>query len=143
MPDDGLVTDGCQQMQILVFLTDHEGSTVSHAINEAKRIIAEVNSPQVEFLLAGGNVGVMAASNEAVKRAEVIMLGALFGSVALFLLADLPVDPRGAVHSGTAGDRGDPVQRADDPARDRSESRHLAGDGPGRRGRGRLRYLPV
>lgn len=34
--------------------------------------------------LAGGNVGVMAASNEAVKRAEVIMLGALFGSVALF-----------------------------------------------------------
>ena len=84
MPDDGLVTDGCQQMQILVFLTDHEGSTVSHAINEAKRIIAEVSSPQVEFLLAGGNVGVMAASNEAVKRAEVIMLGALFGSVALF-----------------------------------------------------------
>jgi predicted RND superfamily exporter protein len=84
MPDDGLVTDGCQQMQILVFLADHEGSTVSHAIAQARRIIAEVSSPQVEFLLAGGNVGVMAASNEAVKRAEVIMLGALFGSVALF-----------------------------------------------------------
>jgi predicted RND superfamily exporter protein len=84
MPDDGLVTDGCQQMQILVFLADHEGSTVSHAINEAKRIITEVGTPQVEFLLAGGNVGVMAASNEAVKRAEVIMLGALFGSVAVF-----------------------------------------------------------
>ncbi|WP_175650495.1 efflux RND transporter permease subunit [Pseudomonas sp. Marseille-P9899] len=84
MPDDGLVTDGCQQMQILVFLADHEGATVSHAVNEAKRIIAEVATPRVEFLLAGGNVGVMAASNEAVKRAEVIMLAALFGSVALF-----------------------------------------------------------
>nr|WP_319528359.1 efflux RND transporter permease subunit [Pseudomonas laurentiana] len=84
MPDDGLVTDGCQQMQILVFLADHEGATVAHAINEAKRIIAEVRTPQVEFLLAGGNVGVMAASNEAVKRAEIIMLAALFGSVALF-----------------------------------------------------------
>ncbi|MBW3505571.1 RND family transporter [Pseudomonas sp. NKUCC02_KPG] len=84
VPDDGLVTDGCQQMQILVFLADHEGSTVSHVITEAKRIIAEISSPQVEFLLAGGNVGVMAASNEAVKRAEIIMLGALFGSVALF-----------------------------------------------------------
>jgi predicted RND superfamily exporter protein len=84
MPDDGLVTDGCQQMQILVFLANHEGSTVSHVISEANRIIAEVSSPEVEFLLAGGNVGVMAASNEAVKRAEVIMLGALFGSVALF-----------------------------------------------------------
>ncbi|MDR0279235.1 MAG: MMPL family transporter [Paucimonas sp.] len=84
MPDDGLVTDGCQQMQILVFLADHEGATISHVINEARRIIADVSTPHVEFLLAGGNVGVMAASNEAVKRAEVIMLAALFGSVALF-----------------------------------------------------------
>jgi len=84
MPDDGLVTDGCQQMQILVFLADHEGATISHAISEAKRIIGQVSTPHVEFLLAGGNVGVMAASNEAVKRAEVIMLAALFGSVALF-----------------------------------------------------------
>ncbi|MNG82874.1 MMPL family protein [compost metagenome] len=84
MPDDGLVTEGCQQMQILVFLADHEGATVSHAIGEARRIIEQVRTPQVEFLLAGGNVGVMAASNEAVKRAEVIMLAALFGSVALF-----------------------------------------------------------
>ncbi|MEN5305673.1 efflux RND transporter permease subunit [Pseudomonas sp. TWI628] len=84
MPDDGLVTEGCQQMQILVFLADHEGATISHAIGEARRIIADVHTPKVDFLLAGGNVGVMAASNEAVKRAEVTMLAALFGSVALF-----------------------------------------------------------
>ena len=69
MPDDGLVTEGCQRMQILVFLTDHEGATVSHVINETKRIIDGLQSPQVTFLLAGGNVGVMAASNEAVKQA--------------------------------------------------------------------------
>ncbi|MBF8701340.1 efflux RND transporter permease subunit [Pseudomonas plecoglossicida] len=84
MPDDGLVTEGCQQMQILVFLADHEGATISHAIGEARRIIADVRTPKVDFLLAGGNVGVMAASNEAVKRAEVTMLAALFGSVTLF-----------------------------------------------------------
>ncbi|UVE17410.1 MMPL family transporter [Pseudomonas sp. LS44] len=84
MPDDGLVTDGCQQMQILVFLTDHDGATVAHVVKEAKRIIAEVAIPETKFLLAGGNVGVMAASNEAVKRAEVVMLAALFGSVGLF-----------------------------------------------------------
>ncbi|MGH8437214.1 MAG: efflux RND transporter permease subunit [Pseudomonas sp.] len=84
MPDDGLVTDGCQQMQILVFLTDHDGATVAHVVKEAKRIIAEVEVPETKFLLAGGNVGVMAASNDAVKRAEVVMLAALFGSVGLF-----------------------------------------------------------
>ncbi len=84
MPDDGLVTEGCQRMQILVFLTDHEGVTVSHVVNETQRIIAGLQGPNVEFLMAGGNVGVMAASNEAVKQAEVVMLAALFGSVALF-----------------------------------------------------------
>lgn len=85
-PDHGLVVDGCQRMQILVFLTDHEGATVFHVVNEAKRIIAEVSAPEVQFKLAGGNAGVMAASNEAVKRAEVVMLAALFCSVALFCL---------------------------------------------------------
>ena len=85
-PDSGLVTDGCQQMQILVFLTDHEGATVAHVLAEAKGIIAAIAVPGVEFKLAGGNIGVMAASNEAVKQAEVVMLAALFVSVALFCL---------------------------------------------------------
>ncbi|MCW2272072.1 transporter [Pseudomonas sp. MYb187] len=84
MPDDGMVTDGCQQMEILVFLADHEGTTISHVLGEAQRIIKQVSTPELTFYLAGGNVGVMAASNEAVKHAEVFMLAALFGSVALF-----------------------------------------------------------
>ncbi|KRW57438.1 efflux RND transporter permease subunit [Pseudomonas sp. TTU2014-080ASC] len=85
-PDHGLVVDGCSRMQILVFLRDHEGATVFHVVNEAKRIIEAINVPEVEFKLAGGNVGVMAAANEAVKHAEVVMLAALFASVALFCL---------------------------------------------------------
>ncbi|MFJ4387781.1 RND family transporter [Pseudomonas sp. NPDC089408] len=84
VPDDGLVTDGCQRMQILVFLTDHDGATVAHVVSEAKRIIAQVQVPEIEFVLGGGNVGVMAAANDSVKRAEVVMLVALFGSVWLF-----------------------------------------------------------
>jgi len=84
--DSGLVSEGCKRMQILVFLNDHEGATVFHVVNEAKRIIAGIHASEVEFKLAGGNVGVMAAANEAVKHAEVIMLAALFCSVALFCL---------------------------------------------------------
>ena len=85
-PDSGLVTDSCQKMQILVFLTDHEGASVAHVLGEAKRIIGAIQVPGVTFHLAGGNIGVMAASNEAVKQAEVVMLAALFFSVALFCL---------------------------------------------------------
>ncbi|MFK0089160.1 RND family transporter [Pseudomonas sp. NPDC090755] len=84
MPDDGMVTDACQQMQILVFLADHEGATLSHVLGEAQRIIEQIRTPELNFYLGGGNVGVMAASNEAVKHAELFMLAALFGSVALF-----------------------------------------------------------
>jgi len=85
-PDSGLVTEGCRRMQVLVFLNDHEGATVAHVVNEARRIIASVQVPQASFHLAGGNVGVMAASNEAVKHAEAWMLAALFCSVGLFCL---------------------------------------------------------
>ncbi len=85
-PDSGLVTEGCRRMQVLVFLNDHEGATVAHVVSEAQRIIADVQVPQATFHLAGGNVGVMAASNEAVKHAEVWMLAALFCSVGLFCL---------------------------------------------------------
>ncbi len=80
----GLVLDGCQTMQILVFLQNHSGETIEHAVSEIERILAGVDQSKVQFKLAGGNAGVMAASNEAVKQAEVQMHGALLGSVALF-----------------------------------------------------------
>jgi predicted RND superfamily exporter protein len=80
----GLVLDGCQTMQILVFLENHSGETIAHAVDEIERILAGVDQSKVKFKLAGGNAGVMAASNEAVKHAEVQMHSALLGSVALF-----------------------------------------------------------
>ncbi len=143
VPEDGLVTDGCQQMQILVFLTDHDGATVAHVVKEAQRIIAQVQVPEIQFLLGGGNVGVMAASNDAVKRAEVLMLVALFGSVLVVLLADLRLAASGVVHTGAAGHRGGVVQCADGHARHRPEGGDAAGDGPGGRRGGGLRHLSV
>ncbi|WP_084314096.1 efflux RND transporter permease subunit [Pseudomonas jinjuensis] len=81
---NGLVLDGCQTQQVLIFLANHEGSTISHVVGEVQRILADIEQPKVRFKLAGGNIGVMAASNEAVKHAEVQMHGALLLSVALF-----------------------------------------------------------
>ena len=42
--------------------------------------------PRIEFKLASGNVGVMAATNEAVDAAEFEMLAALFGAISLMCL---------------------------------------------------------
>ncbi|MDP3814739.1 MMPL family transporter, partial [Pseudomonas sp.] len=64
----------------------HDGKTVAHAVSEIKRFIAENSVQGVNLRLASGNVGVMAATNEAVSAAEVGMLLAIFGALALLCL---------------------------------------------------------
>ena len=82
--DHGLVVDGCETMQVVLYLANHKGDLVDRVVKNVEDIIANIDEPKVEFKLAGGNVGVQAASNEAVKKAEVQMHGALLASVALF-----------------------------------------------------------
>lgn len=82
-PDLGLNTEGCKVINLQVFLKDHEGATLSHVVNEVRDFIAADKTPNVKFLLAGGNAGVAAATNEAVEHAEVQMLGSIFGAITL------------------------------------------------------------
>ncbi|CAM4228668.1 SSD domain-containing protein [Comamonas aquatilis] len=82
-PDLGLNTEGCRVLNLQVFLKDHEGSTLTHVVNEARNFIAEEKNPHVSFQLAGGNAGVAFATNEAVEHAEVQMLGSIFGAITL------------------------------------------------------------
>lgn len=71
-------------MQMIVFMKNHEGQQIANTIQRIKEIVASIDEPKVTFKLAGGNIGIMAASNEAVKKAEVQMHSALLASVALF-----------------------------------------------------------
>jgi hypothetical protein len=82
----GLLNTDCSAMQVLVFTRDHQGATIAHIVREIKRFAAENDSEKVKFLLASGNVGVMAATNEAVDSAEVSMLLSIFGAITLLCL---------------------------------------------------------
>lgn len=82
-PDLGLNTDQCSAIQLLVFTQNHEGTTISHVLAELQRFIGEHPVDGVTFRLASGNVGVMAATNDAVEKAEVTMLLSIFGAIAL------------------------------------------------------------
>ncbi|GAB2466813.1 MMPL family transporter [Comamonas humi] len=82
-PDLGLNTEGCKVINLQVFLKDHEGSTLTHVVREAREFIEADQTPNVKFLLAGGNAGVAFATNEAVEHAEVQMLGSIFGAITL------------------------------------------------------------
>jgi len=85
-PNLGLNNESCRAIQIMVFMKNHDGTVIAHAIEEVKRFIADNPVEGVNLRLASGNVGVMAATNEAVAEAEVTMLLAIFGALTLLCL---------------------------------------------------------
>jgi hypothetical protein len=82
-PELGLNIEGCGVIHLMVFLKDHQGATLEHVVGEVQKFIDAEKTPNVTFRLAGGNAGVAAATNKAVEKAEVEMLGAIFGAIVL------------------------------------------------------------
>lgn len=80
-PDMGLNTEGCQVLNMQVFLKDHEGATLTHVMQEVQDFVANDTTPHVTLRLAGGNAGVAYATNEAVEKGEIQILGALFTTI--------------------------------------------------------------
>ena len=77
----GLLNPDCSAMQVLINTTNHQGETIARLVSEVKNFSKEANSDKLEFKLATGNVGVMAATNEAVDKARWEMNFAIFGAL--------------------------------------------------------------
>jgi len=77
----GLLDPDCGAMQVLVNTTDQQGETLARLVAEVKRYAAEHPTPNLEFKLATGNMGVAAATNEAVDQARWEMSFAIFGAL--------------------------------------------------------------
>ncbi len=109
--DTGLLNSDCSAIPILIFTQDHRAETVARVVNAVKvfqkalhdsQVNLKLSNPklekldpeqqpitpeQVDFRLATGNVGVMAATNEDVKAAQMPMLMYVYGAIiALCLL---------------------------------------------------------
>jgi predicted RND superfamily exporter protein len=77
----------CTAMPISIYTTDHQATTIEHIVQKVKDFKAGGgDTDRVTFRLASGNVGVMAATNEAVEAADKWVNLALFASVALLCL---------------------------------------------------------
>ena len=83
----GLLNPDCSAMQLLVNTTDQQGETLKRLVAEVKNIAKESNSDKLEFKLATGNMGVTAATNEAVDSARFEMHAAIFGALLLMCWA--------------------------------------------------------
>ena len=77
----GLLNKDCSVMPVLLFTTDHKATTIERIIKESKQYQDLHGNPMLKFSLAGSNVGVMAATNEAVKDAQFRILVYVFAAI--------------------------------------------------------------
>ena len=82
-----LMNSRCTAMPISIYTVDHQATTIEHIVQKVKDFkAAGGDTKRVTFRLASGNVGVMAATNEAVEAADKWVNLALFASVGLLCL---------------------------------------------------------
>jgi len=84
--DTGLLNADCSVMPVLIFTADHRADTIAGIIAAIKDYRRKHPSDKLQFRLAGSNVGVMAATNEAVAAAQFPILLYVFAAITLLCL---------------------------------------------------------
>ena len=82
----GLLNNNCSVMPVILFLKDHKAETINTVITAVNKAKAELGTEHIQFKLASGPVGVMAATNEAVAEAQLPMMLYVYGAVIVLCL---------------------------------------------------------
>jgi predicted RND superfamily exporter protein len=82
----GLLNADCSVMPVMLFTRDHKAQTIEEIVAAVKGFEADHGNADVSFKLATGNVGVMAATNEAVAAAQWPIMLCVFGAVVVLCL---------------------------------------------------------
>lgn len=70
----GLQNPDCSVMPILIFATDHRAETIETLIAATQQFNEEIKGQGIHLALAGGNLGVMAATNEEIRARELVVI---------------------------------------------------------------------
>jgi predicted RND superfamily exporter protein len=71
---------------MIIFLEDHEADTLDTVIDTMKELIDQYPSENYTFLLAAGNAGVEAATNQVISKAKNVMLISVYSVVSFLCL---------------------------------------------------------
>lgn len=82
----GLLNADCSVMPVLIFTRDHKAETITRITEAVEAYAAEQADGPLDFRLATGNVGVMAATNEAVSQAQLPILLWVYAAVIVLCL---------------------------------------------------------
>jgi len=77
----GLLNNNCSVMPVVLFTEDHKAETIARIVDAVKKFRAANENDEIHFRLATGNVGVMAATNEAVQAAQFPMLVYVYAAI--------------------------------------------------------------
>ena len=83
---DALYNSDCSLAPLLVFLEDHKAETLSTAVAAVEDFAVQHNTDEYQFLLAAGNAGIEAATNDVISASETIMLIAVYSAVIMMCL---------------------------------------------------------
>ncbi len=81
-----LMNVDCSMVPVLLFLNDHKAETLQRVVADAEAFAEEHSTDAVRFVLAGGNSGIEAATNEVIAKAQYQMLALVYGVVSLLVL---------------------------------------------------------
>ncbi|TMP34257.1 efflux RND transporter permease subunit [Pseudoalteromonas rubra] len=82
----GLLNGDCSVMPIIIFMADHKAQTIDNVVSQIKAFAKEEGTDLVQFKLASGPIGVMAATNESVSAAQLPMMIYVYGAVIILCL---------------------------------------------------------
>ncbi|MCG9963540.1 efflux RND transporter permease subunit [Shewanella cutis] len=82
----GLLNGDCSVMPVYLFMKDHKAETIETVVAKVKAVAAKMDNDKLQFKLASGPVGVMAATNEAVAEAQLPMMIYVYGAVFVLCL---------------------------------------------------------
>lgn len=83
---DSLYNADCSLAPVLIFLEDHKAETLNTAVAAVKEFAEQNNTDDYQFLLAAGNAGIEAATNDVISASETLMLVAVYTAVILMCL---------------------------------------------------------
>ncbi|MFN3580636.1 MAG: efflux RND transporter permease subunit, partial [Pseudomonas sp.] len=75
---DGMFNNSCSLAPVMVFLNDHKAETLKTAVQGVKDFAAEYDTENMRFLLAAGNAGIEAATNEEIASSEMTILALVY-----------------------------------------------------------------
>lgn len=82
----GMINADCSMTPLIVYLKDHEAETLERVIHTMESLIDEYPSENYTFLLAAGNAGVEAATNQVIEKAKDVMLLSVYAVVCILCL---------------------------------------------------------